>query len=59
MNGNLLDIKDLSVYLCVSISLLRKLVKRNEIPYNKIGAKIMFQKSEIDKWLRDNQVNCK
>lgn len=54
MNSNLLDIKDLSVYLNVSVSLLRKLVRRNEIPYNRIGVKLMFQKNEIDKWLKDN-----
>ncbi len=54
MNSNLLDIKDLSVYLNVSVSLLRKLVRRNEIPYNRIGVKLMFQKNQIDKWLKDN-----
>lgn len=58
MNSNLLDIKDLSIYLNVSVSLLRKLVRRNAIPYNRIGVKLMFQKSEIDKWLKDNQFNC-
>lgn len=54
MNSNLLDIKDLSVYLNVSVSLLRKLVRRNKIPYNRIGVKLMFRKNEIDKWLKDN-----
>lgn len=58
MNNNLLNIKDLSVYLNVSVSLLRKLVKRNQIPYNRLGVKLMFQKSEIDKWLKESQFDC-
>ncbi len=54
MASNMFDVKQLAEYLNVSVSLLRKLVRRNEIPYNRIGVKLMFQKNEIDKWLKDN-----
>lgn len=55
MASNMLDVKQLSEYLNISISLIRKLVRKSEIPYNKIGAKILFPKSDIDIWLKNNQ----
>lgn len=57
MNNVMLDIKECSDYLNISVSLIRKLVKRKEIPHNRIGIKILFSKNEIDKWIRDNQIN--
>lgn len=57
MNSVMLDIKECSDYLNISVSLIRKLVKRKEIPHNRIGIKILFSKNEIDKWIRDNQIN--
>lgn len=57
MASNMLDVKQLSEYLNISISLIRKLVRKNEIPYNKIGAKLLFPKSDVDNWLKNNQ-NC-
>lgn len=55
MNSIILNIKQLSEYLNTSISMIRKLVRKKEIPFNRIGVKLMFQKSEIDKWLKENQ----
>lgn len=55
MASNMLDVKQLSEYLNISISFIRKLVRKNEIPYNKIGAKILFPKSDVDNWLKNNQ----
>lgn len=55
MDSNMLDIKQTALYLNVSVSLIRKLVRRSEIPYNKVGAKILFPKSGIDIWLKNNQ----
>lgn len=55
MVSNMLDVKQLSEYLNISISLIRKLVRKNEIPHNKIGAKLLFPKSDIDIWLKNNQ----
>lgn len=55
MVSNMLDIKQTALYLNVSVSLIRKLVRKSEIPYNRIGTKLMFPKSGIDIWLKNNQ----
>lgn len=52
-----LSVKELSDYLSISESLVRKLVKKGELPHNRLGAKILFSKSEIDRWLLDHQIN--
>ena len=57
MESNMLDIKQLSKFLNVSISLIRKLIRGNEIPYIKIGTKLLFQKNEINKWLLNQSGN--
>lgn len=49
------DVKQLAEYLNVSISLIRKLVKNKDIPYVRLGVKILFSKIEIDKWLLEQQ----
>lgn len=55
MASNMFDVKQLAEYLNVSISLIRKLVKNKDIPYVRLGAKILFSKIEIDKWLLEQQ----
>ncbi len=52
---NMFDVKQLAEYLNVSISLIRKLVKNKDIPYVRLGVKILFSKIEIDKWLLEQQ----
>lgn len=55
----MLDVKGLSEYLNISVSLVRKLVKSGDLPHNRLGVKILFSKMEIDKWLLDHQINKK
>ena len=57
MASILFNITELADYLNVSISLIRKLVRNKEIPYNRLGVKLLFSKVEIDKWLLENQIN--
>lgn len=57
MTSNMLDIKQLSEYLNISVSLIRKLIRKKEIPFNRIGVKLLFSKNEIDKWLNETQIN--
>lgn len=57
MTSNMFDVKQLSEYLNISISLIRKLVRNKEIPHNRIGVKLLFSKAEIDIWLKDHQIN--
>ncbi len=60
MESNMLDVKELSKYLNISISLIRKLVRNKDIPYNRIGVKLLFSRVEIDNWLKrqrnDNEI---
>ena len=55
MASNMFDVKQLAEYFNVSISLIRKLVKNKDIPYVRLGVKILFSKIEIDKWLWEQQ----
>jgi len=57
MNSNILDIKQCAEFLNISISLIRKLVRKKEIPFYRIGAKLLFSKSEIENWLKTQQNN--
>ncbi|MDD2391563.1 MAG: helix-turn-helix domain-containing protein [Bacilli bacterium] len=51
------DVKELSNYLGFSISMIRKLIRQNEITYYKIGSKILFDKEDIDLWWEQKKVN--
>lgn len=50
-NKTILDIKQLSKYLKLSVPLIRKLIYNNEIPYFRICAKYEFDLDIINKWL--------
>lgn len=58
MVSNMLDIKQTALYLNVSVSLIRKLVRKSEILHNRIGNKLLFRKDKIDSWLKENQNEC-
>lgn len=47
----ILNIKELSLYLHCSISTIRKLIYSNEIPYFRIGNRYYFNLSMIQKWI--------
>lgn len=59
MNCIMFNIKELSSYLQISTSLIRKLVRNGSIPYNRIGTKLLFPRTEIDMWLKENQGGIK
>lgn len=50
-NSEILNLKETSLYLHCSISLLRRLIYENEIPYFKLHSKYYFKKEILDKWL--------
>lgn len=56
-NKQMLTVKELAVYFCVSESTIRKMVRESRIPFIKIFSKILFNKSVIDNWINSNQVN--
>ena len=55
----MLTVKELGIYLCVSESTIRKMVRESRIPFMRIGAKILFEVDLIDNWIKQNQVNPK
>ena len=49
----ILDIKQLSTYLQVSISEIRKLVRQRNIPYFRIGNRLKFDFANINLWIEE------
>lgn len=48
----MLTVRDLSLKLNVSQSFIRKLIRKNDIPFTKISENcIRFDEAEIDSWL--------
>lgn len=58
-NKQMLTVKELAVYFCVSESTIRKMVRESRIPFIRIFSKILFNKSVIDNWINSNQVNSR
>lgn len=42
--------------LKLSISKIEKMMAGNEIPYNKIGKKVLFNEAKLEKWLEKSEV---
>lgn len=55
MNKAMYTIQELSDFLSISQSMIRKLVRNNDIPYLRIGSKLLFPIIEINVWLKDKQ----
>ncbi len=51
MTKELCDIKELSSYLRISVSEIRKLVKQNKIPHFRVGNRIKFELNTINLWI--------
>lgn len=49
------DIKEIACYLKCSVSTIRNLVKNNKIPNFRVGAKIYFRHSSIERWIEENE----
>lgn len=50
---DILEIKELSSYLQVSISEIRKLVRQKNIPYFRIGNRLKFDLANINLWIEE------
>lgn len=53
---DILTIEQLSAYLSTSSSTIRRLIKKNSLPYFKVGGIIKFNKKSIDEWVRQQEV---
>lgn len=47
-----MDMNILSSYICLSKSFIYKKVRKNEIPHYKMGSRTLFEKDEIDQWVK-------
>lgn len=48
-----LEVKELATYLNISRDFVYKLAREKKIPTIRIGARIMFRKETIDRWLAE------
>ena len=55
MTKEICNLKDLSNYLKISISEIRKLVREKKIPHFRIGNRIMFELKSINTWVEKLQ----
>ena len=51
----LIDIHQVAELFAISVSTLRKMCMRKQIPHHKFGRKVLFYKPEIEKWIRSNK----
>jgi putative excisionase len=56
IENKFITIKEVAEYLGYSVGYLYKLVSKKEIPfYQPTGSKILFDKNEIEKWVKKNK----
>lgn len=53
-NNKYMDVKMVSDYIHVSRSLIYKMVSLDQIPYLKVGARTIFEREQIDRWLHNH-----
>lgn len=51
------NVNEISDYLHVSKSSIRKLIRENKIPYYRVLSRIFFEKEKIDMWINNQQLN--
>jgi excisionase family DNA binding protein len=59
MEQNLLKLTDLSKMLNIAKSTIYNYAKKGDIPYIKIGGKILFSEKAINEWMLANTHNVK
>lgn len=55
METDIFTLTELCEYIKLSKSSIRKLIKKQKIPFFKVLNKYFFDKKNIDKWLNDIQ----
>ncbi len=56
---DLMERAEVMDYLRISRGTLDKLQRRGEIPFFKIGKKVLFRKSDIDTWIESQIIKAK
>jgi len=52
----ILNVKELALYLSCSESTIRNLIRDNEIPFFRIVKKINFNKEAINTWIKNQEI---
>lgn len=47
--------KELAEYMHISESTVRRMVRKKELPFYRVGTLIFFRKTVIDKWIEDQE----
>ena len=55
LTEELIDINECSRILDISVSTLRKMCMRKEIPFHKFGHKVRFYKPDLVNWIKKNK----
>jgi len=56
MESDLLTKEDVEAYLRIGRRTLDRLLKAREIPFIKLGRRVLFKKADIDAWLETKRV---
>ena len=56
MKKRLINKRELAEYLSLSVFTIDTWVSQNRIPYVKMGRRVLFDLSEIDKWIDEKKV---
>ncbi len=56
MDKEILTKKELMEYVRISRGTADKLMKSRELPYMKIGKKVLFKRADVDRWLESKRV---
>jgi excisionase family DNA binding protein len=56
MESGLLTKVDVEAYLRIGRRTLDRLIKAREIPFIKLGRRVLFKKSDVDAWLESKRV---
>lgn len=55
MENRWLTVDDICIYLSVTKDTVYKWIEQKNMPANKVGRKWMFQKSEVDAWVKSGK----
>lgn len=57
MEDRWLTVDDISKYLSVTKDTIYKWIENRDMPAHKVGRKWMFQKSEVDEWVKSGKAS--
>lgn len=56
MSCDVLNKKGAAEFLKMSVSNIDRLIQKKEIPYSKVGKRVLFLKEDLINWIKSNRV---